>query len=146
MKDGDFAGLALLQKQCGLVGVKFDGGIKFIVMVSAESGSPVEGQKVPLTQQTVYLKAECDFKNRADTARFSYSLDGNSWTPIGSELRMDYTLPHFMGYRFGLFNYATKTTGGYADFDFFRVSDKLATSLSAGHRVACIGTLLDRIE
>ncbi len=32
------------------------------------------------------------------------------------------TLPHFMGYRFGLFNFATKATDGSADFDFFRIS------------------------
>jgi beta-xylosidase len=124
MKDGDFAGLALLQKQYGLVGVKSDGGTNSIVMVSAKSGSPIEVQKLPLTQKTVYLKAECDFRNRADTARLFCSLDGESWTPIGSELKMAYTLPHFMGYRFGLFNYATRTTGGYVDFDFFRVSDR----------------------
>ncbi|MBI5383575.1 MAG: hypothetical protein HZA90_02700 [Verrucomicrobia bacterium] len=30
-----------------------------------------------------------------------------------------------MGYRFGLFNYATKTAGGCADFDYFRVSDRV---------------------
>ncbi|MDA3930286.1 MAG: hypothetical protein PF541_15155 [Prolixibacteraceae bacterium] len=30
-----------------------------------------------------------------------------------------------MGYRFGLFNYATKTTGGYVDFDYFRITNKL---------------------
>ena len=126
MKDGDFAGLALLQKQYGLVGVKRDGGTNFIVMISAKTGSPVEVKNVSLTQKTVYLKAECDFNNRADTARFFYSLDGKSWTAIGSELKMSYTLPHFMGYRFGLFNYATKTTGGFVDFDYFRVSDKVS--------------------
>lgn len=37
---------------------------------------------------------------------------------------MSYTLPHFMGYRFGLFNYATKNIGGYADFDWFRIENK----------------------
>jgi beta-xylosidase len=120
LKGGDFAGLALLQKQYGLVGVKSNGGANFIVMVSPKSGSPVEVQTVPLTQKTVHLKAECDFKNRADTAHFFYSLDGKSWTSVGSELKMSYTLPHFMGYRFGLFNYATKNPGGFADFDFFR--------------------------
>jgi hypothetical protein len=31
-----------------------------------------------------------------------------------------------MGYRFGLFNYATKTVGGFADFDFFRIEDKIS--------------------
>ena len=37
-------------------------------------------------------------------------------------------MPHFMGYRFGLFNYATKTPGGHADFDFFRISDKMQSA------------------
>ena len=127
LKNGDFAGLGLLQKNYGLVGVKSDGGTNFIVMVSAENRSPAEVERLPLNQNTVFLKADCDFKNRADKARFFYSLDGKSWTVIGSQLKMSYTLPHFMGYRFGLFNFATKTPGGYADFDFFRVSDQITS-------------------
>lgn len=122
LKDGDFAGLALLQRQYGLVGVKSEGGTNFVVMVSAQSNSPVEVERVPLSQDTLFLKTECDFKGRADRARFYYSLDGKAWTAIGGELKMNYTLPHFMGYRFGLFNYATQTVGGYADFDFFRIT------------------------
>ncbi len=38
---------------------------------------------------------------------------------------MEYTLPHFMGYRFGLFNHATMTPGGAVDFDFYRIDDAL---------------------
>ena len=42
---------------------------------------------------------------------------------------MEYTLmEHFMGYRFGLFNYATKIPGGVADFDYFHISDKISES------------------
>ena len=95
-------------------------------MVSAKSGSPVEADKLPLAQTTVFLKATCDFKERADTAQFFFSLDGKAWTRIGTDLKMAYTLPHFMGYRFGLFNYATKTAGGFADFDYFRISNNRA--------------------
>jgi uncharacterized protein len=126
MKEGDVAGLALIQRDYGLVGVKAEDGSKFIVMVNAPNSSPTEVERVPLHQNSVFLKAECDFKERTDRARFYYSLDGESWTAIGDELRMNYTLPHFMGYRFGLFNYATKEAGGYADFDFFRISERLA--------------------
>ena len=57
-----------------------------------------------------------------DMADFYYSLDGKNWNKIGTPLRMRYTLPHFMGYRYGLFNYATKTTGGYVDFDYFNIN------------------------
>jgi beta-xylosidase len=128
LKDGDFAGLALLQRQYGLVGVKSEGGTNVVIMVSAQSNSPAEFERVPLNQKKVFLKADCDFKNRADKARFFYSLDGKSWTAIGSELKMNYTLPHFMGYRFGLFNYATKTVGGHADFDFFRITESMTSA------------------
>jgi beta-xylosidase len=126
MKEGDFAGLALLQRKYGLVGVKFNNGAKSIVMVNAQSGKPVEVQKVPLKQKTVYFKAECNFTDLADIANFFYSLDGKTWIPIGSQLKMEYSMPHFMGYRFGLFNYSAKTPGGFVDFDFFRISDQIS--------------------
>jgi hypothetical protein len=45
---------------------------------------------------------------------------------------MKYTLPHFMGYRFGLFNFATQTPGGRADFDFFHIHDKPANASGPG--------------
>ncbi len=125
LKEGDFAGLALLQKNYGLVGVKLHKGIKTIDMVSAASGKAETMQQVPLSQEKVYFKAQCDFRDRKDTAQFYYSLDGKSWQPIGEPIKMPYTLPHFMGYRFGLFNYATQETGGFADFDYFRIEDKL---------------------
>lgn len=98
-------------------------GVKKIVMVSAQTDRPEEVESLPLNQNTVFLKAECDFTDKKDIADFYYSLDGKKWTKIGSQLKMAYTLPHFMGYRFGLFNYATKTPGGYVDFDYFRISD-----------------------
>ena len=125
MKEGDFAGLSAFQKKFGQVGVKVENGQKFIVMVNASSGKPVEVQQVPLTQNNVYLKIDCDFTDKKDEAKFSYSIDGKVWNPIGNILKMTYDIPHFMGYRFGLFNYATKNTGGYVDFDFFHITDTI---------------------
>jgi beta-xylosidase len=126
MKDGDCAGLLLLQKKYGWIGVKADQQGKSIVMVNADSGTPLEVARIPLNQQVVYLKADCDFTNKTDQAHFYYSLDGKSWMPLGSVLHMAYTIPHFMGYRFGLFNYATKNPGGHVDFDFFHIDDKIS--------------------
>lgn len=122
MKDGDFAGLSLLQKNYGLVGVKMIEGKKYLVMENATTGTPQEAARIPFSGKKVFLKAECDFTNKKDIANFFYSLDGENWQPIGTQLKMAYTIPHFMGYRFGLFSYATKYTGGYADFDFFNIS------------------------
>lgn len=124
MKEGDFAGLCLLQKNYGLLGVRVTNGQKSIVMINAGSGKPVEAAPIPFTGKKVFFKAECNFRDKKDVANFFYSLDGKSWLPIGEQLKMSYTLPHFMGYRFGLFNYATKEVGGYADFDYFRIEGK----------------------
>ncbi len=128
MKDGDCAGLIALQKRYGFVGVKRQGDTKSIVMVSAQSNAPEEIESVPLAQQSVYLRIDCDFRQRTDKADFYYSLDGTTWTKIGTTLPMAYTLPHFMGYRFGLFNFATRTPGGFVDFDYYRVSDELVSA------------------
>lgn len=139
MKDGDCAGLIALQKRYGYVGVRMEGGRKSIVMVSAQSERPEEVQRIPLQQQTVYLKIDCDFRNRTDKAYFYYSLDGLQWTKIGSTLQMAYTLPHFMGYRFGLFNFATQTTGGFVDFDYYRIEDEIIDSDPNFYVFLCFG-------
>lgn len=125
MKDGDVAGLALLQKEYGFVAITSENGSKHIVMVSAAGGHPKEVQKIPLHQNKVYLKAECDFKEKTDIGKFYYSLDGKTWMSIGDPIKLPYTLPHFMGYRYGLFNYATQNPGGYVDFDYFHITDKI---------------------
>jgi len=128
MKDGDFAGLGLLQKKYGLVGVKMAGAAKYFVTESVagtDGKPPDELQSVPLTSDTVFLKLECDFRNKTDKANFYYSLDGRKWTAIGAPVQMSYTVPHFMGYRFALFNYATKSSGGSVDFDYFHISGKV---------------------
>jgi len=125
MKDGDYAGLCLLQKNYGQIGVKIEGKNALIIMINAGTGKPVEAARIPVTENVIHFKIECDFKDKNDLADFFYSTDGKHWNKTGTSLKMTYTLPHFMGYRFGLFNYATKTTGGYADFDYYRIDDKI---------------------
>jgi beta-xylosidase len=126
MKDGDIAGLSAFQKKYGYVGVKMTGDAKSIVMVNAQSEPPKELANIPLTQNTVYFKVECNFDKKTDKAYFYYSLDGKTWTKIGNTLQMSYTMPHFVGYRFALFNYATKTAGGFVDYDYFHIGNELS--------------------
>jgi beta-xylosidase len=125
MKEGDYAGLGLLQKNFGFIGVRMMANKKHIIMVNGASEEPKEVETIPLYQEELYLKAVVDFKDRKDTARFYYSLDGEKWKAIGNELKMSYTLPHFMGYRFALFNYATIEAGGYVDFNYFKIDTQL---------------------
>ena len=126
MKDGDYAGLIALQSHYGFAGVKMEGTQKSVVVVNAENNSAVETATVPLTQNRIWLRIDCDFKDRADTAAFSYSLDGKNWNVIGKPHHLRYDLVHFMGCRFGLFNFATKTPGGHVDFDFFHIGGHIS--------------------
>ena len=127
LKDGDFAGLCTFQRKFGLVGVKVQNGAKYVYMVSNKTDSPTELQSIPLSQNTVFLKIECDFREKIDIAKFFYSLDGKMWNSIGGQLKMEYTLmEHFMGYRFGLYNYSSQNPGGYADFDYFHITNKIS--------------------
>lgn len=125
MKNGDYAGLGAFQENYGFIGVAMTDDEKYVVMAKGNSESFDEMENILIDQDNVYLKASFDFNDRNDEAYFYYSLDGEEWYQAGSSLSMNYTLPHFMGYRFALFNYATKTAGGYVDFDFFRVDDAL---------------------
>ncbi len=125
LKDGDWAGLASFQNRYGFVGVKRESGRLFIVMHRAARKGDADGEeaaRLPLMQTKVYLRTDMDFRNLTDKARFSYSLDGEHWLPIGDTLQMHYDWPDFCGYRFALFHYATQQTGGVADFDFFHVN------------------------
>lgn len=119
MLDGDYAGLAAFQQEYGFIGVTKEGDTSYIVMVD----KGVEKARSKLMQSQVYLKIDFDFT--VDKATFFYSYNGTDWTEFGIKLTMRYTIPHFMGYRFAIFNYATKQTGGYVDVDFFRFADKL---------------------
>jgi len=121
MKDGDVAGLCALQAKYGFVGVKQSGSGRSVVMVNGTS----EVASVNISNERVFLRIDMDFTNRTDKATFFYSLDSVSWNPIGNTLQMSYDMPHFMGYRFALFNYATKTAGGFADFDWFCIGSSV---------------------
>lgn len=129
MKDGDTAGLAAFAEKYGYVAVKIEDGKKYIVTVRYNDKDDVEQEfetgRVEITENEVYLRVDCDYKNATDKAYFYYSLDGENWTKIGNTLKMNYYGLHFMGYRYAIFNFPTKQSGGYVDVDYFRVENKL---------------------
>ena len=129
MKEGDVAGFAAFAEKYGYVAVKIEDGKKYIVTVWYDDNDDVEKEfeteRVEITENEVYLRVDCDYKNATDKAYFYYSLDGENWTKIGNTLKMNYYGLHFMGYRYAIFNFPTKQSGGYVDVDYFRVENKL---------------------
>lgn len=126
MKEGDFAGLSLLQRDYGLIGVQVQNGQKKLVMKKASDDKENEIESIDFSGDSLLLRAICDFNERKDEGTFFYSLDGGKeWNQLGDVLKMKYTLPHFMGYRFGLFYYSTKQPGGHVDFDYFKIDNQV---------------------
>ena len=114
MKDGDRAGLAAFCSEPGTLTVVQENGKKFLIMTDRG----VEKARVELKKDKVYLKMDCDFTT--DDAVFSYSLNDKQWEQLGGKFHMIFSMAHFTGNKFAIFNYATKNAGGYVDIDFFR--------------------------
>jgi len=130
MKDGDVAGLSAFNGDAGVLSVIMEGNKKYVTLasnsVSLDNNKAITSVKVEemgrveLTKNIVYLRVDGDFNLGKDLATFFYSFDNKNWTPIGSEYKMIFDYRRFfMGSKFAIFNYATKTTGGYVDVDFF---------------------------
>jgi beta-xylosidase len=132
MKDGDVAGLSAFNGDAGVLSVVMVGNQKYLTMANnsvvldnatkaIKNVSVDEKARVALTQNVVYLRLDGDFNLNKDLARFYYSLDNKTWTAIGGEFKMIFDYRRmFMGSKFAIFNYATKSLGGYVDVDFFK--------------------------
>ena len=121
MKDGDIAGLVALQDDKGFVALAKSGDSYKVVMYSGGENGESQKASEPLSDSKVYLRVDFDLPIDRGTASFYYSTDGTEWKKIGDNVSLSYSLHMFVGYRFGLFNYATKTAGGHADFDWFKI-------------------------
>lgn len=122
MRHGDFAGLALLNVPFATLGVIRDGDSYRLRFYDQIANRAVEQS---LAGPIVHLRVNGDFDQ--EIARFSFSSDGKAFRPIGGELRMAYQLKTFQGVRYALFAFNEKGgTGGYADFDNFRLDEPLA--------------------
>lgn len=121
MQDGDVAGIAALRDRSAWIGVKKTNGGARVVMTNGvdmntswqttSKGSEVAGADISGTK--IWLRVEADVRSSGGgTANFSYSLDGTQFQSLGNTLTMNKDWQYFLGYRFGIFNYATQAVGG----------------------------------
>ncbi|KAG9101108.1 hypothetical protein FRC06_003336, partial [Ceratobasidium sp. 370] len=130
MKDGDRAGLALLRDVSAWVGVRRDSGAYTMAMVSGltmdsnwnTNGTGSVVASTPISGGTIWLRATADIRpSGPHTVSFWYSTDGNIFSPFGSSFVMTNAWQFFMGYRFGIFNYATSALGGQVTVGSFQL-------------------------
>jgi hypothetical protein len=128
MQSGDRAGLAMFRDVSGWIGIiKSDESAqisvwKNITMDSGWTTNSIGGLETSkdISEMSVFLRASADIRPGGDaTAQFSYSTDGSSFTDLGTTFAMNTTWEFFMGYRFGIFNFATESLGGSVKINSF---------------------------
>ena len=130
LKEGDYAGLCLLESSYAFAAITRRDGELYVVMQNRviDNGSFWGERKdnepgtelacVKLSGSSVRLRAEALFENKADTGRFFY-YDGEEKKALGPESKLVFKLDHFTGVRFGLFVFSTKQIGGSGTFSEF---------------------------
>lgn len=128
LKDGDIAGLALLNLPYAWIGIVREDGNNRLRFYNQQEGKIID---IKIDQTTIWLHAHCDFDT--DTGKLSYSLDGNNYQEIGGEILLPYQLKTFQGVRYALFNFNTGgKEGGYADFNWFTVDEPRSRGVMCG--------------
>ena len=124
LTEGDRAGICILQDPYAMICVEMvDGKLQLFweqdkVRDPGSNFTPAsKTQAVELTDSIVYLRAGMKYGD--NKAKFYYSLDNKTWKSLGQQTSQSFNLSVFVGSRFGIFCYATKKKGGYADFDWF---------------------------
>lgn len=131
MKDGDRAGLVLLRDSSAWVGVKRDRGTYTVcyttgLTLNADGSTASAGtttNSVSISGGSIYLRIIADVRpSSTKQATFYYSTDGTTFSSIGSIFTMSANSEFPPGYRWGIFNYATTTLGGYVTVPVFSLN------------------------
>lgn len=130
IKVGDYAGLCAFQGKYGQIGIFMEesgpklylkmkknasNDIGDITVYSSDDFDECEEDIAVDKLSGIYFKIVYDFGPDSDIASFYYSFDGDNWIQLGHTLKMVFSIDLFVGYRTGIFYYATKETGGYID-------------------------------
>ena len=130
MKDGDLTGLSIFQDPSAFIGVKMIGTEKKILFGINSLTNKIDSKEVlgtSISQTYVYLRAVANYKT--GKSNFYYSIDNKNFVRFGDEFAMQYDLSIFTGNKFGIFNYATKSLGGYVDIDWFSTEPNFEESV-----------------
>ncbi|WP_374198071.1 family 43 glycosylhydrolase [Micromonospora sp. PLK6-60] len=131
MRDGDRSGLAMLRHLSAWIGVRRDGGQTRVSMVDGLSmdsnwnttSTGTERASAAVSGGRIWLRVNADVRpGTGRQARFSYSTDGVTFTSLGPAYTLNNDWPFFMGYRYGIFNYATSSLGGSVTVNRFDLS------------------------
>jgi beta-xylosidase len=132
MQNGDVAGLAALRDSTAWIGVKKANGATRVVMTTGAtldsswntSSYGSESASASIGGGKIWLRIDADVRtiSGGGTARLYYSTNGTQFTQLGGTFTMKREWQYFLGYRFGIFNYATQSLGGSVKINSFDVT------------------------
>ena len=123
LEEGDRAGICILQDPYAAIAVEKKNDRYQLVwwqdtLRVDNSFTPSQQTQEIEIDSVIYLRAGITYNN--SKTQFSYSLDNQTFTDLGDQTTLKYSLTVFVGARFGLFCYNTGNgSNGYADFDWF---------------------------
>ncbi|GAA3454920.1 family 43 glycosylhydrolase [Dactylosporangium matsuzakiense] len=121
MADGDRSGLAMLRDSSAWIGIQRDNGAARVTMVNGltmdgswnTTGTGTVAAAANVSGGRIWLRATADIRpGSGRQARFSYSTDGTNFIALGPAFTLNNAWQFFMGYRYAVFNYATRSLGG----------------------------------
>lgn len=138
MASGDRAGAVLFRDVAAYIGIHKEGAASTLVMVnnlnltistwatSSNGQVAASGPTVAAGTTDLWLRVEADITpafgtSTARKATFWYSLDGKKFSQLGNAFSLTNTWQFFTGYRFGIFNFATKALGGEVSVKSFQL-------------------------
>ncbi|KAH7127481.1 glycosyl hydrolase [Dactylonectria macrodidyma] len=142
LTDGDRTGAVLFRDQSAYIGIHKEGTTTKIVYVggismNAEwgvvSNGAVEDEGAGISAdecRDIWLRIKADiapafygsWKKKTRYAIFEYSTDGHTFHQLGPKYALLNTWEWYIGYRFGVFNFATKQLGGSVLIKSFQLS------------------------
>jgi beta-xylosidase len=132
MTNGDRAGLAMLRDQSAWIGIRKDNGTTRVSMTTGltmstngwtTTGTGTEQAGTTVSGGRIWLRVSANIQpGSGRTATFSYSTNGTTFTPLGPAFTLNNDWQFFMGYRYGIFNYATNALGGSVTVNQFAVT------------------------
>jgi hypothetical protein len=89
----------------------------------ATTGTGSEAAGATISGGKIWLRVNADIRpGSGRQAKFSYSTDGTTFTALGPAFTLNNEWQFFMGYRFGVFNYATQALGGSVAVNRFTIA------------------------
>lgn len=126
LKDGDVCGLGNINVPCSWAGIVKQGGSLILRRFEQVSNDTLDTPVSLTNGGKIWLRFTGDFDN--DRGRYSYSLDGKTFTDLGGDMTLSYQLITFQGARLSLFAFNKNgKNGGYAEFDNFTVDEPKAS-------------------